>query len=230
MIYEHRSSVGNKGFPLPIKIVGIFSVIIFLIYFIFPNFISGLVIFIVSPFWNFEKNITAPDKNTPSELQSVMVSELITENDFLKKALHKTATSTAPYFSYILKKPPYTVYDSYIIDVSNYKDISVGDRVFAIGNILLGEVVEKNKTYAKVKLYSSHDEKFDVFIGSNNIQATAVGLGGGAFEVVLPKDSKVKVGDAVTIPNLEVSIFGIVKNVGTTLSSISNNLFIKSLY
>lgn len=213
MTYEHKSSVKNNNVPKPLKVAGVISAVILLIYIVFPNLISGLVTTLVSPFWNLEKKVLVSDQNIPLELQNSMINELIKENRELKTMLHKTATSSTPYLSYILKKPPFTAYDSYIIDTSNYKNISIGDKVYAIPHILLGEVVEKNGSYAKVKLYSSYGEKFDVVIGRNNIQATAHGLGGGTFEVILPKDIKVYEGDSVVIPDLEVSIFAIVKRV-----------------
>ena len=50
-------------------------------------------------------------------------------------------------------------------------------------------------------------------IGKNNIQAIALGIGGGAFEVILPKDVKIVENDTVMIPDLSTSVFGIVKNI-----------------
>ncbi|MDP3962278.1 MAG: rod shape-determining protein MreC, partial [bacterium] len=104
-------------------------------------------------------------------------------------------------------------YDVFILDIGDDKGLKKGDRVYARGDILIGEIAEVNGRTSKAKLYSSSGEKFGVLIGDKNIQATATGKGGGTFEIVLPHDTKIAVGDSVAVPDLTDSFFGNVEDV-----------------
>ena len=212
MSYEHRSRVNNRIVPSPIKFLSIIIGILILLSIIFPNFLSGFFTTIVSPFWNIEKSLRGDSMDQQRALQGAVVSELEKQNAEFKEMLHRNASTSPMLLAYVIKKPPFSAYDSYVIDIGDNK-VEIGDKVYALGNILIGEIAEVNSNYAKVKLYSSYGEKYDVQIGSSNIQATATGQGGGSFEVTLPKESKVHVNDNVIIPDLEPSIFGIVKSV-----------------
>jgi len=214
MSYEHRSNVNIKSFPITLRFINIAIVIIIIVSLIFPAFVSNIITGILGQFWNIEKKILTEKVYVSIELQNTTIAELQKENSDLKSIMGRTSSSSSPMvLAYIIKKPPFTAYDSYIIDIGKDSNIKIGDRVYAAGNILLGEILEINGNFAKVKLYSSYGEKFDVLIGKNDIQATAVGKGGGAFEVVLPKESKVRINDTVTVPDLDVSVFGIVRGI-----------------
>ncbi len=209
MSYEHRSNVSAEGIPNTIKIVSTIILVLFLLYFFVPGFFPRLFTSIAHPFWT----ITKEDSLPTVELQNTIISQLQKENAYLQTVLLRNASSSPFLLAPIIKKPPFSAYDSYIVDVGKTDAVKVGNRVYAVGNVLLGEVVEKNGSFAKVKLYSSYGEKFDVSIGNNNIQTIATGQGGGSFQSILPKDVKIQVDDVVTIPELQVSIFGIVRSV-----------------
>jgi cell shape-determining protein MreC len=208
MSYEHRSNVNRRSVPLTIKIITILIAVLILVYTIFPKFLPSIVTAIVSPFWHSEDTSTVN-----SSLQSAVMSELIKQNNELKEMLNRNTSTTGLLLAYIVKKPPYTAYDSYIIDIGKKNQVAVGDKVYAQGNVLLGEIVEINLNYAKVKLYSSYNEKYEVLVGPKSIQATATGRGGGSFEVILPKESKIVENDIVMIPDLSPSVFGTVRSV-----------------
>ena len=213
MSYEHRSNVNIKSFPITLRFINISIVIIVIVSLIFPTFVSNIITGIVGQFWNIEKKILTEKVYVSMELQNTTIAELQKENSDLKSIMGRTSSSSPMVLAYIVKKPPFTAYDSYIIDIGKDNKIKIGDRVYAAGNILLGEILEINSNFAKVKLYSSYGEKFNVLIGKNDIEANATGKGGGSFEVVLPKESKVRIGDTVTVPDLGVSVFGIVRGI-----------------
>jgi cell shape-determining protein MreC len=213
MSYEHKSNVNVRNFSIPTKFLVFVIIFLLLLCIVFPRFVSGLFIKIAGPFWNIEKDIKTEKIRVSIDLQNTTILELEKENSDLKEIMARNSSSSPMLLSYIVKKPPFTAYDSYVIDIGKNSGVKNGDKVYANGNLLLGEIVEINGNFAKVKLYSSYGEKFDVLIGKNNIEATATGKGGGAFEVVLPKDSKVQLNDSVSVPDLNVSVFGIVKNI-----------------
>jgi len=212
MSYEHRSKVNNRSLPFPIKFAFIVITVLFLLNLIFPNFLSRISTIIASPFWSIERSIIGDEIESNTRFENAIISQLEQENIELKNLLGRKASTSSMVLAYIVKKPPFSAYDIYIVDVGDSK-VNIGNRVYVSGNILVGEVVEVNGSYAKVKLYSSYGEKYDVLIGQSNIQATATGQGGGSFEVILPRESNIRVNDNVLIPTLKPSIFGIVKSV-----------------
>jgi cell shape-determining protein MreC len=196
----------------PLKVATFFVILILILYFIFPVFISSIFLFFAKPLWS----INAEDKSNMSllslETQNIIISQLQKENKELKEILGRNDTKNRV-LAYILKKPPFTAYDSFIIDVGKDQNIQVGNKVYSVDNILVGEVAEVVDNISKVKIFSSYDEKYDVFIGEKNIQAKAIGKGGGMFEVVIPRDVIIKEGDTVTIPDISNSVFGIVNKI-----------------
>lgn len=206
MSYEHRSNLNRNKISTSTKLVVLFGIIIVILNVFFPYFLSSIFIKVFNPFWG-----KVEKQGISVELKDAMINELLNENAQLKGILGRnTASSTI--IAYILKKPPYTAYDSYIIDIGNDNNVKVGNKVFSIGNVLLGEIVEVNSDTSKVKLYSSFGEKFNVNIGKS-IQTTAIGKGGGTFEVILPRDTDVKEGDTVIVPDIHTSVFGMVQKV-----------------
>jgi cell shape-determining protein MreC len=213
MSYEHKSRVHIYSIPIILKIISIILIILLPIYLFFPQFLSRVFTAIVSPVWTFEKAINKESSPLPLELQNATIAELQKQNEELRSMLKYASTSSPGVLVPIIKKPPYTVYDSYLIDIKNVSNVHIGDRVYVPGNVLVGEIVEINGRIAKVKLYSSYGEKYNVTIGKDNIETPAIGLGGGAFQVVLPKDLKIVQNDVVIIPDLSTSVFGIVQSV-----------------
>lgn len=115
--------------------------------------------------------------------------------------------------SAILKRPPATAYDEFIIDVGNDHNLSVSKKVYAPGNVLIGHVSQVLDDTATVILYSSPGEKYEVLVGVERAPATATGRGGGQYKTELPRDVTVKEGDFVINPSLNDRPFGIVTAV-----------------
>ena len=225
MSYEHRSNVGQNRGSFPWMIILIIIVFIALIYFIFPSFFPRLFTTIANPFWTLERNIIEPDTIISNNFKNEIIENLQRENTELKQLLGRNASSTIT-IGYILKKPPFSAYDVYIIDLGSNDGITIGEKVYVLGDILVGEIGEVNRTTSKVKLYSSFGEKYDVFIGKNNIEATALGRGGGSFEITIPRDIKISQGDKVVSPNISGSTFGIVdKTITDPAKAFSKILF-----
>ena len=229
MNYEHRSNIKQKKSSMPFQIVAVIILVLLILYFISPDLLSKTFTAVARPFWNFERKIKNPVPIS-KDFENSIIKELKKENMELKEMLGRNSTSTV-IMAYVLKKPPFSAYDSFILDVGSKEGIEKGDKVYAIGDVLLGEIVEVSGPYiSKAKLYSSYGEKYEVFIGADNIEATALGRGGGAFEITLPRDVKVAENDIITIPSLSTSVFGIVKSVEARASkTLSTILFSQPL-
>ena len=212
MSYEHKSNVQPKRIGMPIKIVSVIILILVILYLFMPKLLSSFFATVASPFWKMEKNIREGTVYISPELQNATIIELQKENADLKKILD-TRVSSSSIVAYILKKPPFSAYDTFIIDAGTDNGIQNGAKVYVMGKVIIGEISDATAFTSKVRLYSSFGEKYEVFIGKENIQATATGRGGGAFEAVLPRDVKIQEGDTVTIPHLSTTVFGVVRKI-----------------
>src|SRR3990172_1419612 len=102
----------------------------------------------------------------------------------------------------ILVKPNKSPYDTMIVDIGRDSDVSLGQRVFAYGNILIGVVAEVYSNTSLVKLFSTPKETIDVILGDKNAYVQAIGRGGGNFEITVSKDQDAALGTEAVIPGI----------------------------
>jgi cell shape-determining protein MreC len=222
MNYVLKSSVrGNGRVPRPIKIAAAVVLLLVFLQYLAPRALPAFFTTLVRPLWTAERGLLHGE--TPrEELEKMMLeiqkssvynNALLEENNELKAILGRTDKSTMLLAS-ILKRPPYSAYDTFILDVGSDRGVHVGDQVFS-GSVPIGTIAEVFGTTSKVRLYTSAGEKFDILIGPTHIQTVAVGKGGGFFETSLPRDTKMKVGDTVRIPTLGDSFVGTVQGIAS---------------
>ncbi len=113
----------------------------------------------------------------------------------------------------ILTKPNQSVFDTLIVDIGSDAGIREGERVFAYGNILIGQVSEVFAKTSRVKLFSSPGQKVDVILSGKDIYAQALGRGGQNFEITLPRDAEVVKGAEVALPGMTTSVLGIIEEI-----------------
>lgn len=135
------------------------------------------------------------------------------ENNVLKDLLGRKEVKTETVLAAILVKPPQTIYDLLILDVGEDYGVKVGDKVIANANVYIGEVTEVLPKSSKVTLYSTPGKKLPVMLGANSVSVEAVGMGGGNFNIFLPRELEVKEADVIVIPSITTNIFGIVEKV-----------------
>jgi cell shape-determining protein MreC len=122
--------------------------------------------------------------------------------------------STTPYIlAAVLKHPPRAAYDELIIDAGLDAGFSVGNNVYAVGDLLIGRVFQVLGQTSKVRLFSSPGGTYPVMIGPDHAPATAIGRGGGQYAAELPRDIKVSEGDFVVVPSLNAKPFGVVTSI-----------------
>lgn len=150
-------------------------------------------------------------------LETMVVDALATdimrqENIDLKEILGRTDDKKALLAS-VLRTPPFSPYDTFILDVGVDKGLQIGDYIFVGGHVLIGEVVEVNPTSAKAQLFSAPGKTLAVLIGKKAISLEAVGRGGGNFEVVLSREIPIAVGESVVVPQIDSMVLGVVGQV-----------------
>jgi len=113
----------------------------------------------------------------------------------------------------VLIRPSEGYYDELVIDGGKDMNFNIGDKVYAVGNVLIGTISDIQSQTSKVFLFSRPDNSLSVLIGKDNNPATAVGRGGGQFSAEIPYSVKVEKGDFVIVPSIDDKPFGIVSEV-----------------
>lgn len=150
-----------------------------------------------------EKNQALADSN----LKTVILQD---ENESLKGALSRTNKGNRVLAS-VLVWPSKSLYDSLLLDVGNDQGIVPGDFV-AVDDVYIGKVSEVFAHSAKVVLFSSSGQKFDVLLNPSHVSVTAYGRGGN-FEAEVPRGIDLAIGDVVTVPGIGVDIFATVEDI-----------------
>ncbi|MFH1402297.1 MAG: rod shape-determining protein MreC [Patescibacteria group bacterium] len=154
-------------------------------------------------------------KNELTELNLKLVNKklILIENEQLKEILGRKNENQKLILANIISKPILSPYNSLILDIGKNYEIKKGDKVLVGSDIIIGEIEEVYYKTAKVKLYSFAKDKMVVAVGFEKILSNAEGKGGGVFEIKLPNNVETKVGDTVTLPEMDLMILGIIEDI-----------------
>lgn len=199
------------------------------------NVLSQGALFIASPFWQgenvlrtwlishasffsskrslAEENEALKNRTSVLEAQALNREKIAEENEELKKLLGRTEEHERTILGAILSKPNRSPYDTLILDIGARHGVGEGDFVLALGTIVVGLVEEAYPLVSRVKLFSSPGERIPVILGSDTISAEAEGVGGGNFEIRLPREIGVKEGDSISFPSIKNQIVGVVERI-----------------
>ena len=185
-----------------------------------------------SSYFSSRRELYIENKELKGQLEAMSArladrSFLYHENIILKEHLGRYEKEPERIFAVVLAKPDVTPYDTLIIDVGKDDNVLVGDMI-VFENVVLGEVVEIYQTTSTVRLYSSHGEHIAVFIGDDAITAEAYGLGGGNFEIELPRNVDVFVGDSIYIPEFYPQILGVVEHINSDPNDAFERILFRS--
>ena len=114
----------------------------------------------------------------------------------------------------VLNRPSFSLYDTLVIDIGRNNEVKILDKVY-FNNLIIGEVVEVENNVSKVVLFSSPGKIFKAVVGEGRFEAEAKGVGGGGFEMLLPKGTVVKEGDPIVFNDISAKVFGFVSVVST---------------
>lgn len=201
-----------------------------------PSVLSGTMHFISAPFWKVKnsfaqsfvnsvqlltskKSLVAENNELRNKVQDAKFKLLETqllkqENSFLKELFDRQVLDVDDtILGTVLVRPSVSMYDTFVIDVGSISGVRMGDNVLVSGDIFLGTIEEVHGRTSVVKLFSSPGEETAVSIGTENISASAVGIGGGNFTLKIPRGAGVEKGDIVTMPNISARIFAVVEEI-----------------
>ncbi len=104
----------------------------------------------------------------------------------------------------------------------------MGSIAVADQSVVVGEVSSVNADTSTVILYSSPDEKNNIFIGTTSVETTAVGEGGGVFQIKLPKNTAVAQNDSIFLAQEPDYILGVVGLINDTSADSFENILFRS--
>lgn len=136
----------------------------------------------------------------------IALETVIKENEELKALLG--ATSTPEFLAGVLARPPFTPYDTLIIDRGAQDGIVSGAPVYYGYDRALGYVRVVYPTYSLVTLFSSPNVESTVYVYGPNIFTKAYGEGGGTIRVSVPQGVSLHEGDIVVLPSIDRGILG----------------------
>lgn len=212
----------------------------------FANSISRLTRNLFSPLWKIKESIFQSDSLEGTfRTQSSIIAEnekletelarakldllsfdaLRKENEAMRQALGALSNKEVVWAD-IIARPPVSLYDTFVITHQSTK-LVLGQKVLAYGTIPIGEVVEVGKSTALVRLYSASGNKFSVLLGGSGETAEVLGVGGGNFEIRIPKSVPVKVSDKIHLPG-STNVLGIVEAVLEQDSDSFKTVFVRS--
>lgn len=161
-----------------------------------------------------------------AKYQSTLFRALEEENASLRKASSVQSFEKAV-SARVIMRPPRTLYDTLLLDSGSESGVTEGD-VVAFNGIALGSVITADPTTSLVRLYSTPQAETDVTLGVPRAIAVAKGVGGGAFELSLPKDVAVSPGDAVMVPNSKTLVLGYVVSSHSSPSDAAATVYVRS--
>lgn len=238
MNYPHKNNRRDRQSLKPILIA--LSVFVFsaLTYFFWPQFLNQVLATVARPIWEVEGSTLASleniitlikskeallDENSRLKLEidsarnnMIGFERLKDENIELKKLLGRTEKGEKV-LSAILAKPNRTIYDTLILDVGQNGAIKKGDYVMDSG-FIIGTIEEVYAETSKASLFSTAGNVFPVLIGKNNIEAEALGRGGGNFTVKLARAESVQNGDLIIQPGINPKFFGSILNIESKIT------------
>ncbi|MDE1874755.1 MAG: rod shape-determining protein MreC [Patescibacteria group bacterium] len=246
MIYLKRSNRPERGKTATILIVTAL-VFVFGIGYLFPGAYPSMLYPVASLFWRAEagtvswfvsmaeivqskyalvkENKALSDEVAADQRSMLELSAVKDENEALKNILGRTGKGNYV-LGVILVRPPVSPYDTFIIDAGTSVGVKVGDKVYADGDTLVGDIVEAYPGQSKVSLFSTPGRTISVLLGTSTVATEATGRGGGDFVMTLPTSIHVAVGEPVIVPQIEPHSFGAVEDVSPdTTDSIETILF-----
>ncbi len=141
----------------------------------------------------------------------VTFTQVFEENKELRLLLN--ASSSPRSISGVLSRPPYSPYDTLVIDKGSEDGIVQNAPVYYGKGRALGYVRTVYPHSSLVTLFSSPGVETTVYVYGPNIFTTAYGEGGGVIHLSIPQGITIREGDVVILPSLDTGALGVVNTI-----------------
>lgn len=152
------------------------------------------------------------------------LAQTLKENDELRALLGNTREKQI--VAGVTGYPPYTPYDTLILDHGSDVGIQVYAPVFLGAGRAIGYVRSVTQNGALVTLFSSPGVETTVYMYGPNIFAHAHGVGGGVVRIDVPQGIALTKGDVVILPSLDSGTLGTVDAIESTPTSPEQHAFV----
>lgn len=119
----------------------------------------------------------------------------------LRERLGRTDAPQSRLLVGVLQRPPWTPYDTLLIDAGENLAVTPGAFVSAGGPGLIGRVSEVYDTTARVELFSAPGVTYQATL-NGTLPVAVEGQGGGSLRAEVPAGTQVAAGDTVSFPGL----------------------------
>jgi cell shape-determining protein MreC len=126
----------------------------------------------------------------------------------------------------VIGRPPYTPYDTIILDRGSEAGIQQYAPVFLGTGLAIGYVRSTTERSALVTLFSSSGVETSVYIFGPDIFARAHGIGGGAVRIDVPQGIALTKGDLVVLPSLDSGVLGTIDATESTPTDPEQHAFV----
>lgn len=212
----------------------------------FPRFVTSTARTLVKPAWfirdtfsyttsgffgHFQRidSLRAENKNLQDELYALKVKEvefnqMKKDYEELKTLMNTTSSSRGEsggqiVTARVLSKPPFTPYDTFVVDGGSADGVQMGDLVYANDALVIGRITRVSAHTSYVTLFSSGDQTQEFVVGRTGISVAVTGMGGGNFALYVPKDFDIQVGDTLQEPSYGVGVVAEVYAVDQTMQN-----------
>lgn len=127
----------------------------------------------------------------------------------LRERLGRADQHGAPILAAVLQRPPWTSYDTLIIDAGEAQGVAAGSFVSAGGQGLIGRVSEVYASQSRVELFSAPGATYQATL-NGTLPMAIEGQGGGSLRAEVPAGTPVKTGDIASVPGLLGGIAAVV--------------------
>lgn len=152
-------------------------------------------------------------ENTDIRLSMTDYQLLKNDLDELKRMMGRIPDVDNFILGNILAKPNHSPYDTIIIDIGSDHSLQEGDRVYAGGNVPIGNISKVYDKTSLVTLYSNPGQKTEGFMNGSNASVELTGRGGGNFEMIIPMELQAEKGTIIYLPGSTSQIIALIDEV-----------------
>lgn len=160
-----------------------------------------------------EQNEVLKSKLEEEKLRNNKIDILEEENKQLKEIFLRSDYDDDVILGTILSKAPNSPYGTLVIDIGRNEGVGVDNRVLAMGDTMIGEILSVSENNSNVILLTAPGNIFQVVIEDTGRYFNARGRGNGNFEIEVPRDLEIELGDIAYYPSIETHQVGVVKKI-----------------
>ncbi len=211
------------------------------------SFARPLIVSIVSPLWRaenvfsrtmarsfgyFHTQATLVSENASlrekvASLEIELSARTADSGNSLLEMVGRTRTSTG-ITTAVLTHPPQSPYDFLVVDAGERDGVVSGARVTLPEGPEVGTVFQTSSNSSRVKLFSASGEKTNAVLERHQVSVVLEGVGAGNFNISVPRETEVVVGDRIISPGLDSTLMAVVEDIKLSSTDSFKEVLAKS--